>query len=152
MTAPASIAARRAQHERDSLTRDQLEVALAVAEQDCDRLAGELRTEVEAHRITGSRLAYLAGDYDTVATERDVLRTRCERWEARFAGFATEEELLAALTRLHDECSVLDRGNRNVRLNPGPMMAPSEQAVLAARVLIDRAKAASERLREERAS
>lgn len=48
------------------------------------------------------------------------------------------ERLRAALKRLHDECSILKHGTW---LNMGPMMEPSEAAVLEARALLSEAPA-----------
>lgn len=45
--------------------------------------------------------------------------------------------LRAALQRLHDECCTYNDHGRIVRLNLGPMIEPSEAAVLEARKVLE---------------
>lgn len=76
-----------------------------------------------AEATAGARWKQLCAEQDAklaMLHERDAATRRAETAEG-------------ALRRLHDECSVLKSGQR---LNMGPMMHPSEQAVLEARKLL----------------
>jgi len=64
---------------------------------------------------------YTYQEVEELIAERDTLAAKLE--EAR-----------VALKRLHDECGVLRSGEA---LMLGPMMAPSEQSVLAARAILE---------------
>lgn len=131
------IAAKAYISERDTL-RDDLtsaRAALAASQREIaelrarrDELEGPLNDQMEAERDA------LLGALNQTSEVRDALAARCGKLESSLK-LANEraERLEAALRRLHDESCTIAHGKR---LNLGPMVEPSEAAVLQARAAL----------------